>query len=73
MLRGAGEQSAYGLREVVVDIITSVLVAGMVHDLLLHGLPNTEGANVAWLQINALNSLARGYSLVGLSRLLRPA
>ncbi|OMC31210.1 esterase [Mycobacterium sp. GA-1841] len=56
VLRDEGEQYANKLREAGVDV-TSVRVAGMVHDfLLLDSLRNTKAANVARsLAIDALN------------------
>ncbi|OBG89475.1 hypothetical protein A5699_13825 [Mycobacterium sp. E802] len=56
MLRDEGEQYANKLREAGVDV-TSVRVAGMVHDfLLLDSLRNTKAANVARsLAIDALH------------------
>lgn len=57
VLRDEGEQYANKLREAGVDV-TSVRVAGMVHDfLLLDSLRNTKGANVArHLAIDALKT-----------------
>lgn len=57
VLRDEGEQYANKLREAGVDV-TSVRVAGMVHDfLLLDTLRNTKGANVArHLAIEALKT-----------------
>ncbi|AFR49184.1 alpha/beta hydrolase [Gordonia sp. KTR9] len=57
VLRDEGEQYANKLREAGVDV-TSVRIAGMVHDfLLLDSLRNTKGANVArHLAIDALRT-----------------
>ena len=60
MLRDEGEQYANKLREAGVDV-TSVSVAGMVHDfLLLDSLCDTKAANVArTLAIDALKTALR--------------
>lgn len=61
VLRDEGEQYANKLREAGVDV-TSVRVAGMVHDLLLlDSLRDTKAANVArTLAIDALRSALQG-------------
>jgi acetyl esterase/lipase len=61
VLRGEGEQYANKLREAGVDV-TSVRVAGMVHDfLLLDSLRDTRAANVAReLAVDALRTVPHG-------------
>lgn len=61
VLRDEGEQYANKLREAGVDV-TSVRVAGMVHDfLLLDSLRNTRAANVArTLAVDALRAALHG-------------